>query len=276
MPPVPPSVDPDGGTTVSIALAAEWLPALLISARRLLKVSEWSGSAADRLLATERAAMLIEMLAATLESFPEEIVHQKITVFTASGTFTPDAKMTSCRVQVQAAGGGSAGLGTNAAAIGGGAGAGGYSESILLPSDIGASKAVTVGAAGAAGTSGGGAAPTNGGASSLGTLVTANGGTAGGSANGDTGGASGGAAGTGQLAISGGDGGVSDSGNTAGYGGAAFLGPGGPARISTGNGNAPSGGYGGGAGGANGGGTSRAGAAGRPGIVIITELVKDS
>jgi len=86
-----------------------------------------------------------------------------IQVFTASGTFTVPAGITSVRVKVYGGGGGGRYAGTQYFP-----GRGGYIEAIV-PVTLGGTVAVTVGAGG---TSGGG----TGGTSSFGTLATATGG----------------------------------------------------------------------------------------------------
>lgn len=98
-----------------------------------------------------------------------------LTLFTVSGTFTPNAKMLFC--DVWGWGGGGAGGGVPATAAGqSGAGAGGHagakSQSRFTAAQIGASQAVTIGAGGV-GTNGAGPA---GSATTLGALLSAAGG----------------------------------------------------------------------------------------------------
>ncbi|MBP2703543.1 hypothetical protein JOL79_06985 [Microbispora sp. RL4-1S] len=181
-------------------------------------------------------------------------------------------------VQVQGAGGGSAGA--NAAsgqlvARPGGAG-GGYSESLLDVASLPAAVTVTVGAGGLAGgsTTAGG----KGGDSSFGTLVAATGGDGGtvfmasGTTPNSATGVAGPFAGTGDYRQGGGGGGgairLSATEGMAGEGGESRLGHGGFSRGSEGPGTA-SRGFGGGAGGALSTGTAQPGFEGGDGIVIV-------
>jgi len=100
-------------------------------------------------------------------------------VFLSSGTYTPTPGMNFAEIQV--IGGGGAGGGAPAAsaasgAAGGGGGSGGYSTGIFTALAIGASKPVTIGAGGTgvAGAGGNAGSP-----SSVGALITANGGAGG-------------------------------------------------------------------------------------------------
>ena len=99
-----------------------------------------------------------------------------IQIFTSSGTYTPTSGMLYCLVREVGGGGGSGGAagGAGTGAASGGGGSGGYNESFFSAATIGASQTVTIGAAGTAGTSitSGG----TGGTTSLGSLLTANGG----------------------------------------------------------------------------------------------------
>lgn len=97
-----------------------------------------------------------------------------IQTFTADGTYTPTAGMKYCLVEAVGGGGGGGGAGAGGGGAGGGS-SGGYTKAAFTAATIGVSQAVTIGAAGTGGTS----APTNGvagGATSLGALLTANGG----------------------------------------------------------------------------------------------------
>ncbi len=99
--------------------------------------------------------------------------------FTATGTYTPHAKMLYCLIEAVGGGGGGGGIaGDGNAMAAAGGGSGGYSRLIATATDIGASKAVTIGAAGAGGAAGNNDG-TAGGATSVGTLCIANGGSAG-------------------------------------------------------------------------------------------------
>src|ERR1700722_1619139 len=89
-------------------------------------------------------------------------------VFTSSGTYTPTTGMVYCQVFIL--GGGAGGqprvsLGSGAS---NGGGAGEYAQGIFSAATIGGSQTVTIGA--------GGASNTNGGTSSLGSLISCNGG----------------------------------------------------------------------------------------------------
>jgi len=94
--------------------------------------------------------------------------------FIASGTYTPSAGMITCIIEVQGGGGGggtapAAASGQASSASGGGGGC--YVRSFFTAAEIGASRAVTIGAGGGAGVAG---SP-----SSVGTLISANGGSPG-------------------------------------------------------------------------------------------------
>lgn len=113
-------------------------------------------------------------IAATLQNFT--VVQQ---VFTASGTYFPNANMKYAFIEVQAGGGagGSAAATSPAqfsAASGGGAGE--YAAGYFSAATIGASQAVTIGAAGIGNAVGNGGA---GGNTSVGALISANGGNGG-------------------------------------------------------------------------------------------------
>lgn len=102
----------------------------------------------------------------------------KVTVFTASGTFTPDPKMQWCEVEAWGGGGGGGGVpasgaGTVSASTGGNGGA--KARLIADKATIGASQAVTIGGGGAGGAAGqnNGVAGT---ATTLGALLSAKGG----------------------------------------------------------------------------------------------------
>ena len=218
-------------------------------------------------------------------------------VFTATGTYTPNARMIYCHAKLQAAGGGSGGAdsgnASNGGVAGGGGGAGEYAEGFFSAATIGASQAVTIGAVGTAGAATGG----NGGnaaASSLGSLLTCNGGSGGtGTGNSVTnapaqfGGGAGGSGGSGgHLRIPGGPGGpgfsvANNSGATnfraiGGIGGASILGN--PVhQLVAGGDNVGIAGqnYGAGASGATDDDqTGSAGNTGGPGILVITEYLR--
>jgi len=101
-----------------------------------------------------------------------------VQTFTSSGTYTPTSGM-KCRI-IQCVGGGGGGAGAPSSSSskgskGGCGGAGEYAVGLFTSSDIGASKSVTIGAAGSAGSSGGNNGG-NGGNTSVGALISANGG----------------------------------------------------------------------------------------------------
>lgn len=211
-----------------------------------------------------------------------------VQVFNASGTYTPTSGMKYCDAYVTAAGG-SGGGGQGAAApqvgAGGGGGSGGTSILFGIPAaTIGASQSVTVGTGGTAPTAGNN--PGNaGGASSLGAIITTNGGSGGAAGTTTAGvaltrlGGNGGTAGSGgSVNLAGSPGGVSILNGTStfvngGQGGASYWGGGGNS-TNTGNtngsaGNAP------GSGGAGGNSTTSntSGGAGANGIVVIVEYI---
>lgn len=224
----------------------------------------------------------------TSVSVPPEAVAVSVTAvrvqtFTASGTYTPDAKMLYATIECWGGGGGGGGAAVaasvNQAATGGGGGAGGYSRKTVTASTVGASQTVTIGAAGTAGSAGNNAGG-NGGDTSVGTLCVGKGGTGGGGNSGSatavaTAGA-GGVAGTGDIAALGdnGDVGACYVQNVASKGGSTLLGSGGAAQngaSSTAGGAATGYGAGGGGGYAPNGASNAAGGAGTAGYVIVTE-----
>lgn len=210
-------------------------------------------------------------------------------VFTASGTYTPNADMVFCRILVQAPGGGSGGAdGAGASTQGTSSGAGGGGESaegFFSKATIGENQAVTVGAVGTAGTAAGGNGG-NGGNVSVGALISANGGSGGtgtGSDSGSSASRAGGAGGTGgsggSVRIPGAPGedsigigiqGANGGGSRLGYGRSGVRNSGVPANSA----GRPGLNYGGGAAGAtSSSNTGAAGAAGGNGIVIIEEFL---
>ena len=213
----------------------------------------------------------------------------RATIFTSSGTYTPNANMIYCQIECLGGGGGGGGTASAAATScsgGGGGGGGGYSLKIASKATIGASQTVTIGAAGSAGTAGnnvGGA----GGDTSVGALCTGKGGSGGAGASGTanlvSAGGAGGVAGTGDAVGTGMNGGSvvsvaaagvlisSGFGGSARWGGGGLPAFGGTAAASagvagTGHGSGGSGGYS-----FNALGTA-AGGAGTAGYVVITEF----
>ncbi len=164
-------------------------------------------------------------------------------VFTSSGTYTPSSGMKYCIVRAVGGGG-------NGHTNGGGGGAGGYVEKLISAAAIGASKTVTIGGGG-------------GGTTSLGSIVSATGGSQGGSGAGGLGGA-GGVGSGGDVNAEGQPGGWSSAAST-GFGGSTVFGAGakGVASGSTGGTAAANSGGGGAGGSPTGGGGS--------GFMIITE-----
>lgn len=207
----------------------------------------------------------------------------RIQDFTSNGTYTPNQYMVSCLIQLVGAGGGGGGC-TAAAASGlngaGGGGGGAYAEFVFPRSTIGASQAVSIGAFGAGGAAGNNPG-TFGGATSVGTLISADGGNGG---NGATAAASGtgGLGGTGgTLALfvgaTGGSGATASSLNVNGpiYGGSGGNSPfgfGGRSSVNTAG--LTGSGYGSGGGGASdfNATSARAGGNGTPGFVRIIEF----
>lgn len=195
--------------------------------------------------------------------------------FTSSGTYTPDAHMVYCVIEIVGGGGGGGGVSTNVNSIGTGGGAGGYVRTIMTKAGVGASLSVTVGSGGTAGASGGGDGG-NGGTTSIGSLTAGGGG--GGTWNNTyvyTGGAGGTA--SGDLNCPGQPGGPGGyvgalSLSSSGQGGSSPFGGGGRAKAYNIQGYGYNGtGYGSGGGGAYGGGANHPGGAGAPGLVNITE-----
>lgn len=207
-------------------------------------------------------------------------------VFTTSGTYTPTTGMLYCDIEVVGGGGGSGGIASTNSTQGSasaGGGGGGYARGIFSSSTIGSSQSITIGAGGTAGAAGNNSGG-NGGTTSVGSLISATGGQ----------GSSGGPAVTAGNYYSGtgGDGGSGSGGdfqttgtpggwamnigfqlNIAGSGGSSFFGGGGNGGdLSPPD---PGTSYGGGASGPGQGisNSAQAGAAGAPGVVIITEYV---
>jgi len=215
-----------------------------------------------------------------------------IQTFTSNGTYTPTSGMKYCVIQCVGGGGGGGGAPDTVintlVSVGGGGQSGGYAVGVFTAADIGASKAVTVGTGG---TGGNGVSGTNGGNTSVGTLISIQGGSPGSaSGTGATASANGGNGAmtspgssyfsTGEF---GGTGSIANLGNGtaftfSGAGGSSILGAGAPQISSpsalTANGTAGGNYGGGGAGAANfTTGSAKTGGNGAPGIVIITEYI---
>jgi hypothetical protein len=205
-----------------------------------------------------------------------------VQVFTASGTYTPTAGMTTAVVEVQGGGGAGGGSVATAAAqysMSGGGGSGAYGRGRFTAAQIGASQAITVGAGGT-GVSGGTGG--SGGTSSFGALLTASGGAGGGAMPATSssvvslqGGGAGGSSVSGALVaengIQGANGYVLNNNIATGGGGASKFGGGAPiGGVGTGTA-AVSKGSGGAGAGSNVSDTAKVGGAGAAGIVIIFE-----
>lgn len=205
--------------------------------------------------------------------------------FTTSGTYVPTTGMKYCIIQT--IGGGGAGGGsqtTNGSQVAAGSGGGGgeYASAIFSAATIGVSQIVTIGAGG---TGILGSEGTAGGTTSVGSLISSNGGQPGLNGTAESGGAGGGG-----LGGTGGTGGnfrtpgvPGEAGfgifspllTLSGAGGSAVYGSGGNAIPTNGNGNVGLG-YGGGGGGScniTSQGTAKIGGNGASGVAIITEYI---
>jgi hypothetical protein len=197
----------------------------------------------------------------------------RISVFTASGTWTklPGLKRVWSRIQAPGGGSGGADASISLDTLSGSGASGGYSEKTIEAGSLGATETVTVGAVGTAGSSSGGNGG-GGGTTSFGSHHSA---TGGGGGNGDDSNSTGGVGGVGSggdINICGNDGlGAQNWVGSAGdfknglTGGASVLG--GAARGGSNGGT-----YGGGGGGVvSSSGAATAGTTGGPGIIIVTE-----
>lgn len=211
-----------------------------------------------------------------------------VQTFTTPGanTYTPTAGMKYCTIEVVGGGGGSGGcqttgVGQFAASAGGGGG--GYARKTVTAATIGASQTATVGAAGIAGTAGANAGGT-GGTTSLGAIVSATGGVGGGAGFATISlffniGGAGGAGASGDFNTSGTPGLASHAQGSgaaglSGSGGSSFFGGGANAVLAAAAAVAGASYGGGAAGGGIAASTSQiAGAAGFPGIVVVTEYI---
>lgn len=213
------------------------------------------------------------------------------TVFTTSGTYTPNANMRYAFIEVLGCGGGGGGCNSaSTIAAAGGGGAGGYVNKMVSAAQVGASATVTIGTAGA----GGSAGTNNGSAGGNCSAALAGSGSITLAANGGSGGTGAASVTTASL-NAGGSGGTSSGGtinNTGeagqagsgvnvsgsiviigGQGGSSLYGNGGKQALTAAAGNA-AGGYGaGGAGAAASSGVDRAGGAGTGGLVVVTEYI---
>lgn len=123
----------------------------------------------------------LKALFAPITAVPGRLLNNGPLILSTPGvtTYTPNALMKFCIVEVLGAGGGSGGCpatsASQIAAAAGGAG-GSWARVLLTAAQVGSSQAVTVGAGGAAGTTSGSGGV--GGSSSFGTLIICPGGTA--------------------------------------------------------------------------------------------------
>jgi hypothetical protein len=216
-----------------------------------------------------------------------------VQTFTTSGTYTPTAGMLYCLIEMVGGGGGGGGATTTTNSCGSGGGNGEYASGVFSAASIGVSQSLSIGAGGSGNSA---ASGSNGGNTSVGALISANGG-------------SGGAVislfAVGDLTVAGGAGGTGGSGGSVRFPGAngtfayigvhagsigmAFSGQGNPgpftggstattvangAVVQASDGNAATG-FGGGGGGAldYSNGTAQTGGAGSAGYVIITEYI---
>lgn len=202
----------------------------------------------------------------------------KLTTFTASGTYTPNARLVYAEIELLGPGGGGGGA-DNDGAAGGGGGSGGYWRHTMTRSELGASVAVTIGTGGAGGSNTGGNGGNGSADSVFGSFATCGAGSGG---NGETGAVNGpgGAGGSVTASIGlqidgqhGQDGLGVTTNPVGGDGGSTILGTGGKGGVSDGTGH-PATGYGAGGGGAaENDVTGRAGGDGKAGICIIREFL---
>lgn len=208
-------------------------------------------------------------------------------VFTASGTYTPNANMFYATIECVGSGGGGGGTvisSASAVASGGGGGGGSYSRVAVSKATVGASQTVTIGTAGTGGNAGNNAGNA-GGDTSVGTLCVGKGGSGGGAASSGSGGSSnsrgtggaGGVVGTGDVTIVGGDGVNGWSATTNAtvvvipQGGESVFGSGAKSAVNGTGTTATVPGTGGAGGNDINNAAARAGGDGKAGIVIITE-----
>lgn len=219
----------------------------------------------------------------TLATTTANVATSVTQVFTNTGTYTPTAGMVYCQITaVGAGGGGGSSVGGVGASAGGGGGAGETRVGIFSAATIGASQAVTIGAAGIAGTAAGSGG--TGGATSLGALMSCNGGLGGspqGSISGNglcsSGGAGGSSGSGGDYGMPGNAGlpGISAGSSTSSFSGGgagSYFGGAASGVASQSNGNAGQNSGAGGSGGASST-VSHDGGAGGKGAIVIVEFI---
>lgn len=221
------------------------------------------------------------------------VLSQQVFSTAGTATYTPSSGMACCIIECIGGGGGGGGAAiglTSEYMVGGGGGAGAYSRVLKTAVDVGASQTMTVGAGGIAGVSGGPSGNGgNGGNTSIGTLCVAKGGHGGLGASsaqvaqGGQGGAAEASA-PGEVHVQGtsGESGVYNNNTAAGVfiyssgtGASSVLGGGPQSRANSGaSAGFPAGNYGSGGGGGSDYGVvgNVNGAAGSPGVIIITEF----
>jgi hypothetical protein len=222
-------------------------------------------AAASNVAKTSTIAQVLALATASIGSVA-------IQAFTGNGTYTPTAGMKYCVAFLTGGGGGGNSVSATTPGAGGG-GAGATGIAVFNAATIGASQAVTIGA--------GGTVTNAGGNSSLGALLTANGGSAGGASASLSGGAGGAGSNTttgATLSIAGGYGDAGGSGDggggaygSGGSGGASFWGSGGAGGRQAATAGIAGVTYGSGGGGA--GGNSGTGASGAAGVLFVIEFI---
>lgn len=121
-------------------------------------------------------APVLDVVMTTVAAAASTFANTKVTVFTSSGTFTPDPKMIECEVTAFGGGGGGGGstaTGAGVVSTGSGGNGGAKAQRRLTRAQVGASQTVTIGAGGT-GVSGADGNP--GGNTTFGALVSAKGG----------------------------------------------------------------------------------------------------
>lgn len=170
----------DGNVAGGIAATRLRAAAFNAIQEELAYIIENSGSTLNPSDNTQVLKALKELFA-PITAAPGRLLNNGPLIFSTPGvtTYTPNASMKFCIVEVLGAGGGSGGCpatsASQIAAAAGGAG-GSWARVLLTAAQVGSSQAVTVGTGGAAGTTSGSGGV--GGSSSFGTLIICPGGTA--------------------------------------------------------------------------------------------------